>query len=73
VYSDNSLFAIASYNAGPGSVDDWKKRFDFSDPDEFATKIPFPETNDYISSVFGNYWNYLRLFNPDVKRKMEEL
>ncbi len=72
VYSDNSLFAIASYNAGPGSVDDWKKRFDFSDPDEFVTKIPFPETNDYISSVFGNYWNYLRLFNPEVKKKMEE-
>ncbi|MGB3239062.1 MAG: transglycosylase SLT domain-containing protein [Geitlerinemataceae cyanobacterium] len=70
-YNDNSLFAIASYNAGPGSVADWKKRFAFDDPDVFASKIPFPETNDYISSVFGNYWNYLRLYNPEIKQRME--
>lgn len=72
-YNDNSLFAIASYNAGPGSVADWKQRFGFSDPDVFASKIPFPETNDYISSVFGNYWNYLRLYNPQIKQQMKTL
>jgi soluble lytic murein transglycosylase len=70
-YNDNSLLAIASYNAGPGSVADWKQRFRFDDPDVFASQIPFPETNDYISSVFGNYWNYLRLYNGDLKQRME--
>jgi soluble lytic murein transglycosylase len=70
-YNDNSLLAIASYNAGPGSVADWKQRFKFDDPDVFASQIPFPETNDYISSVFGNYWNYLRLYNPEIKQRME--
>ncbi|HIK30794.1 MAG TPA: transglycosylase SLT domain-containing protein [Oscillatoriales cyanobacterium M59_W2019_021] len=72
-YNDNSLFAIASYNAGPGNVDDWKQRFRFDDPDVFAKQIPFPETNDYISSVFGNYWNYLRLYNPQVKQQIDTL
>lgn len=72
-YNDNSLFAIASYNAGPTSVSEWKQRFGFNDPDVFASKIPFPETNDYISSVFGNYWNYLRLYNPTVKQQMDAL
>jgi soluble lytic murein transglycosylase len=72
-YNNNSLLAIASYNAGPGSVADWKQRFKFDDPDVFASKIPFPETNDYISSVFGNYWNYLRLYNPDLKQRLETM
>ena len=73
LYDNNSLLAVASYNAGPGNVDDWMKRFDLSDPDEFVTQIPFPETKGYISSVFGNYWNYLRIYNPEVKRKLEEI
>ncbi|WP_199248687.1 lytic transglycosylase domain-containing protein [[Phormidium] sp. ETS-05] len=72
-YSNNSMLAVASYNAGPGAVADWLKRFGFQDPDEFAQKIPFPETNDYIRKVFGNYWNYLRLYNPEVAQKLATL
>lgn len=72
-YSNNSMLAVASYNAGPGAVADWLKRFGFQDPDEFAQKIPFPETNDYIRKVFGNYWNYLRLYNPEVAQKLANL
>ncbi len=65
-YDDNSLYAVASYNAGPGSVADWITRFDTSDPDRFITQIPFSETKGYVQSVFENYWNYLRLYNVDV-------
>jgi len=72
-YNNNSMLAVASYNAGPGAVADWLKRFGFQDPDEFAQKIPFPETNDYIRKVFGNYWNYLRLYNPEVAQKLASL
>ncbi|MGC9503563.1 transglycosylase SLT domain-containing protein [Baaleninema sp.] len=72
-YDNNTLFALASYNAGPGNVDDWISRFGFSDPDVFVSQIPFPETKGYISSVMGNYWNYLRLYNPDIKEKLEGL
>ena len=67
-YSNNSLFAVASYNAGPGNIADWIDRFGFSDPDTFVEQIPFPETKGYVESVFGNYWNYLRLYNPKVSQ-----
>lgn len=66
-YDNNSLLAIASYNAGPGNVAKWVKQYSFNDPDAFVENIPFPETKGYVESVFGNYWNYLRLYNPDLK------
>jgi soluble lytic murein transglycosylase len=69
-YGDNSLFAVASYNAGPGNVADWISRFGFSDPDLFVEQIPFPETKGYVTSVFENYWNYLRLYNPQVSEQL---
>ncbi len=72
-YNQNSLLAVASYNAGPGNVADWINRFGFRDPDQFVEKIPFPETYGYVKSVFGNYWNYLRLYNPEVAQKLAKL
>mgnify|MGYP001796846062 FL=1 len=70
-YSDNSMFAVASYNAGPGSVADWIAR-GYGDPDVFVKNIPFPETQGYVESVFGGYWNYLRLYNPAISRQMAQ-
>jgi len=72
-WDDNSLLAVASYNAGPGNVEGWVDRFDLSDPDEFVRKIPFNETRGYVSSVFGNYWNYMRLYDPRVRSQLEAL
>ncbi len=71
-YKNNSMLAVASYNAGPNAVADWLKRFSFSDADAFAEKIPFPETKGYVKSVFENYWNYLRIYNPEVNQLMTE-
>ncbi|MGI8502973.1 MAG: transglycosylase SLT domain-containing protein [Hassallia sp.] len=65
-YQDNSLLAIASYNAGPGNVSKWLQTLQKDDPDEFVEAIPFDETKNYVRQVFGNYWNYLRLYNPEV-------
>jgi soluble lytic murein transglycosylase len=65
-YDNNSLFAVASYNAGPGNVSNWRQRFRTRDPDVFVEKIPFNETKGYIESVFGNYWNYLRIYDPKI-------
>lgn len=72
-YSGNSLFAVASYNAGPGNVAKWIDRFNYSDPDEFVDAIPFGETQNYVESVFGGYWNYLRLYNPTIASQMAQL
>ncbi len=69
-YSNNSLFAVASYNAGPGSVADWIKELNTADLDRFVEKIPYPETRGYVESVLGNYWNYLRLYNPEISAKL---
>jgi soluble lytic murein transglycosylase len=71
-YNNNSMLAVASYNAGPLAVSNWLQRFGFNDPDEFVEKIPYPETYGYVKSVFGNYWNYLRIYNPDIAEMMDK-
>lgn len=72
-YEDDSLLAVASYNAGTGNVNDWLERYDISDRDGFVEQIPFPETKDYVEGVFGNYWNYLRLYNPEIRDRVARL
>jgi soluble lytic murein transglycosylase len=69
-YANNSLLAVASYNAGPGNVSNWQRNLGISDPDEFVEAIPFEETKGYVRQVFGNYWNYLRLYNPEIYQLM---
>lgn len=72
-YDNNALFAVASYNAGPGNVADWIQRGGFTDADDFVRQIPFAETQGYVEAVFGGYWNYLRLYNPAIAAKVERL
>jgi soluble lytic murein transglycosylase len=67
-YKENSLLAIASYNAGPGNVSKWLTSLPKDDPDDFVENIPFDETKNYVRQVFGNYWNYLRLYNPEISQ-----
>ncbi|GAB4541024.1 MAG: transglycosylase SLT domain-containing protein [Pleurocapsa sp.] len=69
-YDNNSLLAIASYNAGTGNVNQWLNKYNIDDPDNFVEQIPFKETHDYVEGVFGNYWNYLRLYNPQIRDKV---
>ena len=72
-FADNSLLAVASYNAGPGAVSGWVAEKDFANADEFVKGIPYPETQDYVESVFGGYWNYLRIYNPKIAAKVAAL
>ncbi len=64
-YKNNSMLAVASYNAGPGKVSEWLQKYNLKDPDDFVEVIPFSETKGYVKSVFENYWNYLRLYTND--------
>ena len=61
-YNNNSMLAVASYNAGPNNVAKWVSRYGVADYDEFVEKIPFRETKGYVESVFENYWNYMRIY-----------
>jgi soluble lytic murein transglycosylase len=71
-YKNNALLAVASYNAGPGNVANWIKKYGLRDPDTFIENIPFRETKGYVEAVFGNYWNYLRLYNPKVSQQLSQ-
>ncbi|MBE9010786.1 transglycosylase SLT domain-containing protein [Pseudanabaenaceae cyanobacterium LEGE 13415] len=72
-YSNNSLLAVASYNAGPGAVAGWLSKAKTQDPDEFVESIPYSETRGYVKSVLGNYWNYLRLYNPEISQRVAQV
>jgi soluble lytic murein transglycosylase len=72
-YSGNSMLAVASYNAGPGAVSEWLTASKSRDPDEFVEVIPYEETRGYVKSVFGNYWNYLRLYNPEIAQQVSQV
>ena len=69
-YDNDSMLAVASYNAGTTNVANWLRRTGKSDPDAFVEAIPFGETRNYVRQVFGNYWNYLRLYNPQTSQML---
>jgi soluble lytic murein transglycosylase len=50
----------------------WLQQDSAGDPDEFVESIPFDETRDYVKQVFGNYWNYLRLYDPKVAQQVAQ-
>jgi soluble lytic murein transglycosylase len=72
LYDNNSMLAIASYNAGPGNVAKWLRERPNTSADEFIETIPFPETNYYVKVVLENYWNYLRLYSPDIAKQLQQ-
>jgi soluble lytic murein transglycosylase len=72
-YDNSSLLAVASYNAGTGNVNKWLNQYNINEPDGFVEQIPFAETKDYVEGVFGNYWNYLRLYNPEIREQVNRL
>ena len=72
-YNNNSMLAVASYNAGPNAVAKWVSRYGLKDVDEFVEKIPYRETKGYVESVFENYWNYMLIYNPEIGKQFEDL
>jgi soluble lytic murein transglycosylase len=56
------LPALAAYNAGEGNVNPWLRDVPGNDPDLFAERIPFAETNRYVKVVLESYGTYRALY-----------
>ncbi len=59
--------ALAAYNAGPGIVRQWQKRYPTESMDLFVEMIPYAETREYVRLVKRNYQIYQSLLiKPQV-------
>ncbi len=59
---DKDIYAVMAYNGGWYSVDNWLKKLNFIDIDDFVEKIPYPETQTYVKKVFKSYWMYSNIY-----------
>lgn len=64
----NLMFALASYNAGPGNCAKWKKSFGGYSFDDFVEAIPLTETRDYVKKVLANYAAYRTVYPLHVRQ-----
>ncbi len=59
VVGGNLVYLLVAYNAGPGNLAKWKRRWpDVKDPLLFIELIPASETRAYVERVLSNYWIY---------------
>jgi len=61
-YNDNLPLTIAAYNAGRGTVQDWRNKNIWSGGVEDLDAIPFPETREYVKNVLKNYEAYQAIY-----------
>ncbi|CAK0757220.1 soluble lytic murein transglycosylase [uncultured Gammaproteobacteria bacterium] len=56
----NLVLLAAGYNAGPGTVNVWRRNEldGIDDPLLFIDSIPWRETREYVRKVLSNYWTY---------------
>lgn len=64
-FRGNAALAVAAYNAGPGSVNRFLKRYEGDALDEFIEEIPFEETRHYVKRVLGSMATYQMLYERD--------
>jgi len=55
-------FAVAGYNAGPGSVNKWRGILPKAPIDEWVEEIPVEETRGYVKRVLRSYNTYQLLY-----------
>ena len=61
LFDQNSVVALAAYNAGPGRAYDWNA-LSGGDPDLFMTTITIDSTRHYVQFIYRNYNIYRELY-----------
>lgn len=61
-YNNNTLLALAAYNAGIGNVDNWIKQGIIKPDGSDIENIPFKETNNYVRKIVRDYKIYQDLY-----------
>jgi len=78
-YKGNFMMTFAGYNAGRGRVRDWIKAYGDPrdpavDPVDWAERIPFSETRNYVQRVMENLLVYQHRFgsaSPEVAKSQQ--
>jgi Transglycosylase SLT domain len=64
----NLVYTLAAYNAGPGNLQRWRKGYGARvSGANFAARIPYRETREYVQKVLRDYRRYQTLL-PKVDR-----
>ncbi len=61
--------ALAAYNAGPGTVDEWLENPDLADGEGGLKKIPYRETRKFVDKVMDAWDMYERLYEDELSPK----
>jgi soluble lytic murein transglycosylase len=69
-FSDQTVYAIAAYNAGPFAVSSWIAKNGATDWEEFVEMIPYQETRQYVKRVLRSYWEYRRLYGAPCRERL---
>ncbi|MBL0371150.1 lytic transglycosylase domain-containing protein [Rhizobium sp. KVB221] len=71
-FDGSYVLTFAAYNAGPGRIPQWIKRYgdprgkDIDAVVDWVENIPFQETRDYVQRVMENYQVYKSLLNQEA-------
>ena len=63
-WNNDPFLAVASYNAGPRTVQGWINPAVQQAPEMWVESIPYPETRMYVKKVLGNAWSYQQVLQP---------
>ncbi len=72
-FDNNTVYALAAYNAGPQAVKRWiKDRPAGSSGLEFIESIPYKETREYVMSILRNYYWYTYLIKGETLGNLDQ-
>ena len=62
-FGDGAHFVLAAYNAGEDQTRVWRSYCYSPEPEEFYSKVGFPETRNYLRKVLSSREHYAQLYD----------